>query len=295
MGLRSTVCTSWARQGPPPRSSPLWMITRLRSQPSALIRRATSAAVRSRRYSPKIVRTFSASSGDHHQPHLVPIAAVAQGRARAEPLSPLAGRAHLVAGAVGDHLPLELRERQEDVQRQPPHRVLGVELLGRRDEADLVRIEQGEQPGEVEQRPAEAIDLVDHHAVDLAGLDVVEQLLERGALDARAAEAAVVVSLGQDLPALVPHRLDVVLRRLALGVEGVEVGVEPLAGRLAGVDRAAHPAGLPGRLGLGGASAHSASSVVLEDVRFLRVVRPAHRKPFQVVPVITRAMVDRLV
>src|SRR5690606_14628038 len=89
---------------------------------------------------------------------------------------------------------------------------------------------------EVEERAAEAVDLVDDDDVDLARVDVGEQALERGALDVRASEAAVVVALGQRLPALAPHRPDVELGGLALGVEGVEVGLEPLARRLAGVD-----------------------------------------------------------
>src|SRR5690606_36416199 len=157
---------------------------------------------------------------------------------------------------------------------------------------DVLLLEAREQLREVEERAAQAVDLVDDHDVDLARVDVGEQALERGALDVRAGEAAVVVALGQRLPALAPHRADIELRGLALRVEGVEVGLEPLARRLAGVDGAAHP---PWRLGGAAlrASAHPCPPAVRE--RFLRWVRPAQRKPFQLVPVTSRAMVERLV
>src|SRR5690606_34930652 len=54
-----------------------------------------------------------------------------------------------------------------------------------------------------------------------------------------AGEATVVVARGQRLPALGGLALDEVLGRLALGVERVEVGVQPLGRRLARVDGAA--------------------------------------------------------
>ena len=55
-------------------------------------------------------------------------------------------------------------------------------------------------PGEVEQRAAEPVDLVDDHAVDLAGLDVGQQALQGGAVHVAAGEAAVVVAVGQARP-----------------------------------------------------------------------------------------------
>src|SRR5690606_11783803 len=131
--------------------------------------------------------------GHDHQAHTLAIAEVAERRARAEPLPALAGGAHLVAGAVGDHLALELREADDDVEGEPPHRVAGVELLRGRDEADVLLLEAREQLREVEKGAAQAVDLVDHHDVDLARVDVGEQALKRRALDVRAGEASVVV------------------------------------------------------------------------------------------------------
>jgi len=147
------------------------------------------------------------------------VAGVAERRTRPEPQvsetqAALAGRAHLVVGAVGDHLAFELGKANDDVQRQAPHGVAGVELLRRRHEPDALGLEQGEQLREVEERAAQAVDLVDDHHVDLAGLDVREQALQRRSFDVAAGEAAVVVALGQRLPALVAHGADVELRRV---------------------------------------------------------------------------------
>ena len=70
-------------------------------------------------------------------------------------------------------------------------------------------LEGGHHPGEVEQRAAEAIDLVDDHAVDLPGLDVGEEAVEAGPVQSAAAAAAVVVAVGQTGPTLVLLASDV--------------------------------------------------------------------------------------
>lgn len=50
--------------------------------------------------------------------------------------------------------------------------------------------------GEVQYRPAETVDLVDHHAVDLSGLDVRAQALKGGPVHVAAGESAVVKAVG---------------------------------------------------------------------------------------------------
>jgi hypothetical protein len=45
---------------------------------------------------------------------------------------------------VGD-FPFKLGKRQKQIERRPPHRGCGVELLGDRDERDAVGIEQFDQ------------------------------------------------------------------------------------------------------------------------------------------------------
>jgi hypothetical protein len=105
---------------------------------------------------------------------------VAEDRHPARPL-PLAPRGgDLVPRPLRDDLALELGEGQEDVERQPPHRVRGVELLRHRDERHLVLLERLHDPGEVEQAAGQPVHLVDHHAIDPAGLDVRHQPPERG-------------------------------------------------------------------------------------------------------------------
>ena len=46
---------------------------------------------------------------------------------------------------------------------------------------------------EIHERPAQVIDLIHHHAVDLTGLDIGDKPLDRRALHVLAREAAVVV------------------------------------------------------------------------------------------------------
>jgi hypothetical protein len=92
----------------------------------------------------------------------------------------LAAGGDLVADALGRHLALELGEAEQDVQRQPPHRRGRVERLRDRDEGHAVPVEHLDQLGEVRQRAAEAVDLVDHHHVDQPVLDVLQQPLQAG-------------------------------------------------------------------------------------------------------------------
>ena len=59
------------------------------------------------------------------------------------------GGGDLVADPLGGDLAFELREGQEHVQRQPPHRGGGVEGLGHRDEGDPGGVEDRDDAGEV--------------------------------------------------------------------------------------------------------------------------------------------------
>ena len=167
---------------------------------------------------------------------------VAQDRHATGPLALAALRGDLVSDALADHLALELGEREEDVQRQAPHRLRRVELLRHGDERHLAPVEDLHQPHEVDERPAHAVDLVDHDAVHVASLDVGQEPLEGRALEVAAGEAAVVVAGRQHRPALGRLALDVRLRAVSLRVEGVVLLLEALLGRLARVDGAADAA-----------------------------------------------------
>ena len=93
--------------------------------------------------------------------------------------------------------------------------------------------------GEVQQGAAQAVDLVHHHAIDLAGIDGGQQPLQRGPFHVGAGEAAIVVALGQGDPPFTPLALDEGLCRLPLCIERIEVLFQSFLGGLAGVDGAA--------------------------------------------------------
>ena len=164
---------------------------------------------------------------------------VAERRHAADPLALLARGRQLVARPLGDDLPLELREGQQDVQGEPAHARGRVELLCHGHEADAVLLEVVHDPGEVEERARQPIHLVDDDAVDPPGGDVRHEALERRALGVAAGETAVVVPVGQRGPAFGALAEDVCLGRLTLGVERVEFLLQALLGGLAGVDGAA--------------------------------------------------------
>jgi hypothetical protein len=58
---------------------------------------------------------------------------------------------------LSDHLPLELREREQDVEHEGAERGRGVELLGDRDEGDLPFVKGLGNAGEVEQAAREPV------------------------------------------------------------------------------------------------------------------------------------------
>ena len=84
----------------------------------------------------------------------------------------LLGRGHLVPDAFGDDLPFVLGEGDQNTQEHAPGRVGGVEVLGDRDEADPLLVEALDHLHEVEQRPRQAVDLVDHDHVHLPRIHV---------------------------------------------------------------------------------------------------------------------------
>ena len=128
----------------------------------------------------------------------------------------------LVADAFAGEFPLELREREQDVQRQPAHRRRGAERLRHRDEGDAVPLEHVDQLGKVGERAGQPVDLVADDGVDPAGLDVPDQPLQRRALQRAAAVPAIVVAVVEREPAFMALAVDVGSAGLALGVEAVE-------------------------------------------------------------------------
>ena len=105
-------------------------------------------------------------------------------------------------------------------------------MLGDRDERDAVPLEGLHHAGEIQQRPAQPVHFVDHHAVDAARLDVDQPPPHRRPVHVAARKAPVVIQLRQADAAFVLLAGDVGLGRFPLGVERVELLLQSLFGRL---------------------------------------------------------------
>jgi len=73
--------------------------------------------------------------------------------------------------------------------------------LGDGDERHVVPVEHLDELGEVHERAAQPIDLVDDHDIDPLGLDIGQQPAQGWPLEGRTGDAAVVVVGGQLDPA----------------------------------------------------------------------------------------------
>src|SRR5882724_5539356 len=68
-----------------------------------------------------------------------------------------------------------MREREQDVQRQPSQRRARIELLSNGHEAHVVLLEDTQHAGEVQQRSAQAVDFIYDYAIEFACFDRLEQ------------------------------------------------------------------------------------------------------------------------
>src|SRR5215208_6672961 len=96
-----------------------------------------------------------------------------------------------------------------------------------------------DQLGEIRKRARQPVDLVHHHEVDPASPNIAQQGLERRPFQRGPGEAAIIIMIWDEPPALLRLALDIGLTGLALGIERVERKVEVMLGRLAGIDGAA--------------------------------------------------------
>ena len=228
----------------------------------------------------KIMRTVAASLLLDQQ--LAVLQPIAERDITTHPHALLARRGELVPDALADHLALELGEGQQDVQRQPAHRGRGAEGLGHRDEGDVVGVEHLDQLREIHERARQPVDLVDDHDIDQACLDVAQQPLQCRPFQRGAGDAAIIIAVGHQHPSLGPLACHVSLTGLPLGIEGVELHVEPLLGGFARVDGAAEFA--DDRLCWQEPTVHCALP------RWF--LSPKNIQPFQRVPVMARATAE---
>ena len=170
---------------------------------------------------------------------------ISERRHTADPKTFALGGGDLVSDALGGDLSLELGKRQQNIQGQPPHGCRRIELLGDRYERHAMGVEQLHELGKVGQRAGEAIDLVDDDDVDLSGLNVLQQALQRRPLGRAAGIAAIVVARPDQGPSGMGLAPDIGLRGIVLGIQRVEVLLKPVIGRHARVDGAADRFGGP--------------------------------------------------
>src|SRR5580700_115330 len=81
-------------------------------------------------------------------------------RGAAHPHALFLGGGDLVADAFAGDFPLELGERQEDIQRQPSHAGGGVELLGDRHKRDAAAVKDVDKLGKIGERARQPVDLI---------------------------------------------------------------------------------------------------------------------------------------
>src|SRR3984885_8699164 len=217
----------------------------------------------------------------------------------------------LVPDPLAGDLAFKLGEGEEHIQGQSSHAGRGVERLGDRDERHLMCVEEFDQLGEVGERAGQPGDLVDDDHVDPVSANVIEELLERRPIYRAAGVAAAVVVGPDQLPAFMGLALDVGFRCLPLIVERVELLLQAMFGRDAGVDGAAQrrfaslrshgdaarrlgrraKAAPSSLIGVEAASGEAASQTpdlrgTFADRSDLAVRKPKKRWPFQLVPVI---------
>src|SRR5579872_2745072 len=162
------------------------------------------------------------------QPPAAGVEVVAQNQVPARPFSFLARGNLLVAGPLRNDLALELGKAEQNMQCQAAKWRFRIELLRSGDEAHAVLLKKLHHLGEVNQRTAQTIDLVNNDAIDLAGLDVSQQLPHTRPFHVRAGVPAVAVLRGDQRPAFVPLAEDERFSRLALRIERVELLVQAL-------------------------------------------------------------------
>jgi len=109
--------------------------------------------------------------------------------AEAPPLRP--GTPQTRDHAVTDEIPLELGERRQHVEEQPPRRRRGVDRLIEHYKVDPEGLELGRQRHEVPRTAHEAVQLRDQDEIELPQADVGQQRVELGTPLLRAAHAVI--------------------------------------------------------------------------------------------------------
>ena len=89
-----------------------------------------------------------------------------------------------------------IRDRQY-IEREAAKGISCVELLRYRNEADVALVEDLDDVGEIDQRPAQPVDLVDDDTVDRPSANVGQEPFQSGPVYASTTEASIVIALRQ--------------------------------------------------------------------------------------------------
>ncbi len=147
----------------------------------------------------------------------------AGGEVAARPPAGCAQCLHVVGHALRRVLPLQLGECRQYVHHGPAHGGAGVEGLLHGDEGDVVPLEDLVHGGEFLHVPADAVQLIDHHGIQHAVLDVLHHFPEAWPVGVLAGEALVpVIDPELRLPVL-EDDAGIVLAQLHLDGHGVAV------------------------------------------------------------------------
>ena len=164
---------------------------------------------------------------------------VARGRCAAQPAPGLGQLMHIVPDALGDGLPLQLREHRRNVHHGAAHGRGRVELLADGDEVDVPVAQILDELGKVADVAADAVEAVDHDGRELNFLRVLHHLLELWALQIAAGKALVLVDqhvfrrfLAKVHGDVLTAQLNLVLNALALAGEFGLAGVDDVLLRL---------------------------------------------------------------
>ncbi|MPM54196.1 hypothetical protein SDC9_100970 [bioreactor metagenome] len=127
-------------------------------------------------------------------------------------------------------------EGHQDIEHHAPRTAGGVDILRHAHKGGFVLIEERQQTGEVQQRTRQTVQFVDDHRVNPPCPDVVQQTLQRGPFQIAAAESAIVITFRKALPVSMFLAEDERLPGFALGIEAVELHVQPFVGAFARID-----------------------------------------------------------
>jgi len=112
-----------------------------------------------------------------------------------------------------------LREGEENVQGEPPHRRRRIEGLGDANEGHVTSVEDFNKLREIHQGPAEPVNLVDDHDINASDFYVGKKFFQRRPVESATGYTAVVILLRQFDPPFRTLARNIGAAGLALSVQ----------------------------------------------------------------------------